>query len=178
MNLAQPVTTSSMTPDLFRNAFRHHAAGVAVITADAGSGPVALTVTSVISVSVEPPLLVFSVSEQSSSTPSILAAETVIVHLLAAPQIDIAKLGATSGIDRFADKSIWMRLPTGEPCFHQAASWLRARIVKKMKAGNATVVCAEAVEGRPRPSTDGGVHPPLVYHDRTWYRLGREGKLD
>ncbi len=110
----------SVTPDEFKAAFRNHPAGVAVITADAGDGPVALTATSVFSVSVAPPLLVFSVSELSSSTPTIRRAETVVVHLLGAAQIDIAKLGATSGIDRFADTSIWERLPTGEPHFPAA----------------------------------------------------------
>ena len=56
----------SLSPDEFKAAFRGHPAGVAVITADAG-GPVALTATSVSSVSADPPLLIFSISAQSSA---------------------------------------------------------------------------------------------------------------
>ena len=59
-----------LSADAFKRAFRNHAAGVAIITADAGNGPVGLTATSVFSVSAEPALLVFSVSDDSSSVRS------------------------------------------------------------------------------------------------------------
>src|SRR5699024_9144610 len=93
--------------------------GVTVITADPGDGPVAFTATSLASVSADPALVVFSLSAQSSSAPAILRAQTIVVHIVDAGNTGIAILGATSGIDRFADRSIWSRLPTGEPLFHQ-----------------------------------------------------------
>ncbi len=51
-----------LSVEAFRHAFRHHPAGVAVVTADAGDGPAAMTVSSVASVEVDPPTLVFSAS--------------------------------------------------------------------------------------------------------------------
>lgn len=160
----------------FKDAFRGHPGGVSVITADAGCGPVALTATSVSSVSADPPLLMFSVSDQSSSTPTIRAAETVVVHLLSAGEIDIAKLGATSGIDRFADTTIWSRLPTGEPHFPAARAWIRGRVVAKMDAGSSTVIAVEALEIK----TSSAEMPcaPLVYHDRTWHGLGAGSRIE
>jgi flavin reductase (DIM6/NTAB) family NADH-FMN oxidoreductase RutF len=170
-----------VTPEEFKAAFRNHPAGVAVITADAGEGPVALTATSVFSVSVAPPLLVFSISELSSSTPTIRRSETVVVHLLGAAQLDIAKLGATSGIDRFADTSIWERLPTGEPYFPAAHAWIRGRVVNTMEAGGSTVVAVQALETKAPaaddPSADAATAEPLVYHNRTWHRLGDHSKI-
>jgi len=164
-----------LTADEFKTVFRNHPAGVAVITADAGDGPVGLTATSVFSVSAEPPLLVFSVSSQSSSAPTILAAETVVVHLLGAEQIDIAKLCATSGIDRFADTSIWDRLATGEPYFTGSDTWIRGRVVSRMDAGNSTVVAVHGLEARvPDDLSDAD---PLVYHNRTWHSLGDHSQL-
>ncbi|SDZ49174.1 flavin reductase family protein [Herbiconiux ginsengi] len=170
----------SVSPDEFKAAFRNHAAGVAVITADAGDGPVALTATSVFSVSVEPPLLVFSVSELSSSTPTIRRAETVVVHLLGAGQIDIAKLGATSGIDRFADVSIWTRLPTGEPCFPAAHAWIRGRVVNTMAAGGSTIIAVQALETHAPAPEDISIADarPLVYHNRTWHSLDERSQID
>ena len=179
---AHPSSESVVTPDEFKAAFRNHPAGVAVITADAGDGPVALTATSVFSVSAEPPLLVFSVSDLSSSTPTIRKADTVVVHLLGAGQLDIAKLGATSGIDRFADTSIWTRLPTGEPYFPAAHAWIRGRVVNKMEAGGSTVVAVQALETKAPPagdpSADAAEAEPLVYHNRTWHRLGAHSKIE
>ncbi|TAJ48597.1 MAG: flavin reductase [Herbiconiux sp.] len=170
-----------VTPDEFKAAFRNHPAGVAVITADPGDGPVALTATSVFSVSAEPPLLVFSVSELSSSAPAIKRAETIVVHLLGASQLGLAKLGATSGIDRFADTTLWTRLATGEPYFPAAHAWIRARIVNEMQAGGSTVIAAEAVQTHAPaagdPSADAASAEPLVYHNRTWHHLGEHSKI-
>ncbi|GAA1000963.1 flavin reductase family protein [Subtercola frigoramans] len=180
-NLVQHPSAEAVSPDEFKAAFRNHPAGVAVITADAGDGPVAMTASSVFSVSAAPPLLVFSVSELSSSAPTIRSADTVVVHLLGADQLDIAKLGATSGIDRFADTNIWKRLPTGEPYFPAAHAWIRGRIVNQMEAGGSTVVAVQALETHaPEPgdeAADASQAHPLVYHNRTWHRLDQNSKI-
>lgn len=152
----------------FKLAFRSHAAGVAVITADAGDGPVGLTATSVFSVSAEPPLLVFSIAGASSSAPAIRRADTLVVHLLGSDQLPIARLCATSGIDRFADTSIWRRLPTGEPVFRDVPVWIRGRVINRMDAGDSTVIAVHALEAE-RGETEVA---PLVYHNRTWHHLG------
>lgn len=170
-----------VSPEEFKAAFRNHAAGVALITADAGSGPAAMTATSVFSISAVPPLLVFSVSDLSSAASTITSAETVVVHLLGADQIDLAKLGATSGIDRFADTSTWERLATGEPHFPSAHAWIRGRIVGQMAAGSSNVVMVEALEtngpAAGDPDADAANAHPLVYHNRTWHRLTEGSKI-
>ena len=158
----------------FKLAFRNHPAGVAVITADCGDGPVGLTATSVFSISAEPPLLVFSLSSASSSAPTIARAETVVVHLLAAEELSAARLFATSGIDRFADSTSWSRLATGEPYLLSTHSWIRGRIVDRMLAGGSTVVAVHALEAHLSPGLD---QDPLVYHNRTWHRLGEHSVL-
>ncbi|QEO16207.1 flavin reductase family protein [Agromyces intestinalis] len=163
-----------MTAEQFTGLFRHHPGGVAVITADAGDGPVGLTATSVASVSVAPPLLVFSASERSSSTPTLLSAATAVVHLLGADDLGIAELCATSGVDRFADRSLWSRLPSGEPVFHVVGSWIRVRVEERVRAGTATLVVGRAIETSPvRPEAA----PPLVYHARGWHGLGDHSRL-
>lgn len=167
---------TSLTPfggldaDAFKSAFRHHAAGVAVITADSGSGPVGLTATSVFSVSAVPALLVFSIAEASSCAPTIAEADTVVVHLLGVEQLAIAQLCATSGVDRFADPTLWGRLETGEPYFPSAATWIRGRIINRMTAGTSTVVAVHALE----TGNGDASRAPLVYHNRTWHELGEQ----
>lgn len=168
---------ATITPEQFKAAFRNHPGGVAVITADAGGGPVGLTATSVISASVEPNILAFSVSELSSSTPTIHRSDTVVVHLLAAEQADIAKLCATSGIDRFADTSVWSRLETGEPYFPAAQTWIRGRIVNSMAAGGSAILAVEALEASPGLSDDADPGTPLVYHNRSWHALGEASQI-
>lgn len=180
-NLVHLATPSAVSPDEFKAAFRNHPSGVTLITADAGDGPVALTASSVFSVSVSPPLLVFSISELSSSTPTIKQADTVVIHMLGADQLSLAQLGATRGVDRFADASSWRRLPTGEPYFVGVPTWVRARIVSELEAGGSTVVVAHALETHAppagHPTADAAQSEPLVYHNRTWHQLGEHSKL-
>ncbi|MDJ1372239.1 flavin reductase family protein [Gulosibacter molinativorax] len=157
--------------DEFKNVFRLHPGGVALITADDGSGPVALTATSVFSISVAPPLLGFSASAISSSTPTLLSAETVVVHFLTAENLDVAKLGATSGIDRFADTSIWDRLESGEPYFHGVKTWVRGEIVSRLETAGGTL---HVVRGLTTSIPNGPVDEPadpIAYVNRTWHAL-------
>jgi len=173
---ATPVATA-VTPEEFKAAFRHHPGGVSLITAMGDTGPVALTATSVTSVSAEPPLLVFSVSSISSSHGALTSASTVVVHLLAAEHQALATLGATSGIDRFAETSLWAPLPTGEPRFH-GPRWLRTRIVDRLPAGRATVLVGEVIETGGGSPTDGATAGDgLVYVDRTWHHIGERSSV-
>lgn len=178
---AHPDLTSAATvhPGLtaaeFKLAFRNHPAGVALITADAGEGPVALTASSVFSVSAEPPVLVFSLSDRASASATILRAGTVVVHMLASENISLAQLGATSGVDRFADLARWSRMATGEPYFPEAAVRIRGEIIEQLRVGESTVVAvhaleASSLEGAPSES-------PLVYHNRTWHQLGENSRI-
>lgn len=163
----------------FRGIFRRHPAGVTVVTADAGSGPVALTATSVASMSADPPLLIFSVSSLSSSARVLKDSDTVVVHFIDPESLDVAKLGATSGVDRFADTSIWSRLPTGEAIFHNVRTWIRARVVNRLEASGSTIFIAQAIQAShsaeqldEQPERDG-----LVFMNRTWHRIGEDSTV-
>lgn len=165
----------SLSADDLKAAFRGYPAGVAVITADDGDGPVAMTATSLFSVSAEPPLLVFSASRLSSSAPTLLNAETLVVHLLDEDSLHIGRLGATSGVDRFADTGLWRRLPTGEPVFTDVKIWIRGKVINRFDTSGSTLLVVHAVESS--IETEGVAEraaeaAPLVYHNRNWHRLG------
>jgi flavin reductase (DIM6/NTAB) family NADH-FMN oxidoreductase RutF len=170
--------SSSLSPDEFKALFRGHPGGVAVITADAGDGPVALTATSVASVSAEPPLLIFSISALSSAADVLSRAETVVVHLLDANDIEVAKLGAARGIDRFAQTHRWSRLVTGEPVYSDVRAWVRCAVIDRMDAGTSTVIAAHALQSHiERDVHPGGTSDALVYHNRTWHHLGEHSRI-
>jgi len=148
---------------LFRQVFRRHAAGVAVVTVDAGRGPAGVTVTSLASLSAEPPLLMFSIAGTASTWPHLRDASTAVVHLLGAGHAGLAQTFATSGIDRFAAPTNWDRLPTGEPVLTDAAAWLRVAIEHRHPAGGSHVII-----GRIEEAGVGAGAGPLLYHDGTY----------
>lgn len=157
----------------FRDAFRCHPAGVALITAFPGGAPVAMTVSSLISVSAEPPTLAFSLSSRSGATPGVLAAGRVAVHLLRHADLALAQLGATPGADRFALP--WEPLPDGTPRFTQVKTWFHGRISGRLEVPGATLVTVELLAGEAPGSMPD--HEALIYLDRRWHRLraGAEG---
>jgi flavin reductase (DIM6/NTAB) family NADH-FMN oxidoreductase RutF len=160
--------------DDFRALMRHHPTGVALITADPGDGPVALTATSLVSLSAEPPLVAFSLSGLSSATPSLRRASTFVIHLLAEEEIGLARLGATSGVDRFADSSAWARLETGEPYFVQPTVRMRARRANSLSAGTSLLVVAHVLDAVVAVPPE---RKPLVYLGRTWFACGDDAKV-
>ena len=143
--------------DHLRHLLRRQAATVAVITAADGERPVGFTATSFTSVSLDPPLVSFSLYRGSSSWPSVAATRHVAVHLLAADQADVARTFAASGIDRFAT-SAWRCGPYGLPVLDGALAWLVCRVVERIAAGDHTIVLAEPVVGEYAEGT------PLIYH--------------
>ncbi|WP_327639075.1 flavin reductase family protein [Kribbella sp. NBC_00482] len=146
--------------DVYRSVFRRHAAGVVVITADAGHGPVGFTATSLVSISLLPPLVSFAIATSASSWPTVSTASSVVINFLSADQHAIAGRFATSGIDRFAEPTRWSRLATGEPALDDAPSFLRAQIAHRFAVGDHYLVVA-----RLATHTERREHEPLLYHD-------------
>jgi flavin reductase (DIM6/NTAB) family NADH-FMN oxidoreductase RutF len=157
--------------EAFRTAFRHHPAGVAIITGDTGEGPVALTVSSLISVSVAPPTVAFSLSNASSSSQALKRADSVVVHFVRRKDMQLARLCATSGADRFNADTRWSRLPTGEPYYPQVDLWFRAAIRGRLAAPGACLVTAEFLHASPATSYETKESETLVYANRTWHGL-------
>ena len=176
MTIDRPIPPDSPSKtDRFRQVFRRHPAGVVLVTAAGPDGPVAMTATSVCSVNADPALMIFSASGMSSSTPALRQAESVVIHMLDESVVHLAKLGSTSGIDRFEDRALWETLPTGEPRFTDATTWVRGRVIDRMEAPGATVFLVEALDIEvPAVELDARA---LVYHDRAWHALGEHSRI-
>jgi flavin reductase (DIM6/NTAB) family NADH-FMN oxidoreductase RutF len=102
----------------FRGAMRHLAGGVSVITAGRGNDITGMTVTSVSSLSVDPPTLIVSINRESSSWPLLKRQGVFGVNILTSDQIDIADRftgkGGLKGAARFAGAQ-WIARVSGVP---------------------------------------------------------------
>ena len=109
----------------FRGAMRHLTGGVSVITAGRGKDITGMTVTSVSSLSVDPPTLFVSINREASSFPLIRRYGAFGVNMLNADQLDIAERfagkGGLKGADRFAGAE-WVTAVSGVPLLVGALS--------------------------------------------------------
>src|ERR1700732_2095120 len=109
----------------FRSAMRRLAGGVSVITVGQGSDITGMTVTSVSSLSVDPPTLIVSINRESSSWPLLKRHGFFGAALLAADKIDIPERftgkGGLTGAVRFAGAR-WTTGASGVPLLVGALS--------------------------------------------------------
>jgi flavin reductase (DIM6/NTAB) family NADH-FMN oxidoreductase RutF len=102
----------------FRGAMRHLAGGVSVITVGRGKEITGMTVTSVSSLSVDPPTLIVSINRESSSWPLLKRYGFFGVNILTADQIEVADRftgkGGLKGAARFAGAQ-WITRASGVP---------------------------------------------------------------
>jgi flavin reductase (DIM6/NTAB) family NADH-FMN oxidoreductase RutF len=104
--------------DDFRDAMRHLAGGVSVITVGRGKDITGMTVTSVSSLSVDPPSLIVSINRAASSWPLLKRHGFFGVNILTADQLDIAERftgkDGLKGAERFAGAT-WTTAASGVP---------------------------------------------------------------
>src|SRR4051794_35607089 len=100
-------------PLRFRQALGTFTTGVTIVTArvagaegDGVEADVGMTVNSFNSVSLTPPMVLWSLGRSSSNIAAFLQAKHFAVHVLADGQDELATRFATKGIDRFAGQEI------------------------------------------------------------------------
>ena len=102
----------------FRDAMRRLAGGVSVITAGRGKDISGMTVTSVSSLSVDPPALIVGINREASSWPLVKRYGFLGVNILTSDQIDIAERftgkGGLEGVERFTGAE-WTTRASGVP---------------------------------------------------------------
>ncbi len=172
--LEGPVTVTpirqdpTVDADLFRALLRRHAAAVAVVTAP-GNPPAGFTATSFTSVSLDPPLVSFCLSNHSSVWPAIVGSDVVAVHVLGRGQEQVARTFAARGIDRFAAHRDWTPGPGGVPLLGGVLARMVCRVAQRVQAGDHTIVLATPVSGE---HVVDETETPLVYHAGAYAQLG------
>ncbi len=100
----EPFHPSPETARAFRDALGHYATGVTVVIAESDGQPLAITVNSFASVSLDPPLVLWCPAKGSSRFATFLDADRYSIHVLAADQRDLGLRLARSGSDFGRDR--------------------------------------------------------------------------
>jgi len=142
----------------FRAALGSFVTGVTIVTASDGAGrDVGVTASSFNSVSLDPPMVLWSLARKSASLPVFAQASHFAVHILAADQEHLSDRFARSGADKFAGLAI-ERGAGGAPLLPGAAARFQCRSAFQHDGGDHVIFVGE-VEAFERDT-----RAPLAFH--------------
>lgn len=159
-------TPSDLSPSqIFLEAFRRYGAGIAVVTLLKSDGsPTGFTATSLASLSANPPLATFNMSQTASSYRSVKPGTSLLLHILRADQVDLAQKMAGEADQRF-DGDHWSAGPDSLPLLNGVSSWLQATVVDVLEVEFSAAVAVRITGGGVGESGEA-----LVYQDRDYRR--------
>ena len=142
------------------------ATGVTVVTtADSAGRPFGLTVNSFASVSLNPPLVLWSLARATSCLDAFLKCRHFAVNVLAIDQAGISNQFARPDIDKFSNVE-WTAGPEGIPLLENCSAWFGCRSAAQYDGGDHIILLGE-VERHVRSE-----RPPLIFHGGRYQALG------
>ena len=141
----------------FREALGGFATGVTVITTrDEDGKPIGVTASGFNSVSLDPPLVLWSLAKNSRSLPAFRARGEFAVHVLANGQEHLADTFARSGTDKFNGQD-WHESDSGVPLFETFVARFECRTAHEYDGGDHVILVGEVTEFAAQE------YPPLIY---------------
>ena len=142
----------------FRQALGSFATGVTIATTtEDGGTPVGVTASSFNSVSLDPPLVLWSLARDSLSCPAFAASGHFAIHVLTASQEALSDRFARSGTDKFEGLE-WRSGQLGSPVFDVFAARFECRTEHLYEGGDHIIMVGEVVDFEARDEA------PLLFH--------------
>ena len=149
----------SLEPRAIRNVLGTYPTGVAIVTTRAPDGrPVGLTINSFASVSLSPPIVLWSLANSSSSLDIFKHCSHFAIHFLAAQDDGLASRFASSAVN---DKFLGVECTDAEegvPLLNSAMATLLCKQGESLIAGDHLVMFGEVTNVWSKPAD------PLVFH--------------
>jgi flavin reductase (DIM6/NTAB) family NADH-FMN oxidoreductase RutF len=151
-----------------RSALGRFATGVTLATcSDADGAPVGLTVNSFGALSLEPPLVMWSLRVASPSLPAFQAAGYFAINVLAEAQVELSRrfASAGAGAKRF-EAGRWSAGHHGAPVLSGALAVFECRRVRAERHGDHVLIIGEVLHHSAHTGA------PLLFHASRYRRLG------
>jgi flavin reductase (DIM6/NTAB) family NADH-FMN oxidoreductase RutF len=158
---AQPPTFSAVE---FRTALGMFATGVTIVTARTADGRViGLTANSFNSVSLQPPLVLWSLAQAAASLPAFRAGSHYAINILAKDQKELAERFALKGVDRWTGVK-FSEGQCGAPLLEGAAATFECFNRSRYEEGDHVIFVGEVERCSWRPGAS-----PLLFHGGRFY---------
>jgi flavin reductase (DIM6/NTAB) family NADH-FMN oxidoreductase RutF len=164
--MTQPRRASApgFTPEAFRRALGAFATGVTIVTGrDANGVLVGLTANSFNSVSLSPPLVLWSLWRGAGSMPAFTRGSHYAINILAADQKALAERFAAKNIDRFAGIP-WREGVGGAPLLEGVAAVFECFNRSQYEEGDHVIFVGEVERCERREGAQ-----PLIFHGGRYF---------
>src|SRR5690349_15881928 len=151
--------------DDFRAVMRHVPAPVAVVTVTVDGRHAGLTVASLVSLSLEPPLVGFAIRRDAALHELLRESREHAISVLAAGQKHLAQHFARGVPPIALWQNVALRTADGPPQLDGAAAWLRCRLEQEHPTGDHTFFVSTVEHA------EAGAARPLVYHGQAYAAL-------
>lgn len=143
----------------YRSVMGHLPTGVVALSgiSDANPHPCGLVVGTFASLSLDPPLVTFSVATTSTSWPKVRAAGRLCASVLAAGQEGVTRTLSSKQPDKFATID-WSLSECGSPRIDRAHAWIDCEISHELDGGDHVIVIARVLH------MEVGNGEPLIFH--------------
>lgn len=150
----------------YRDVMGAFPSGVTIITAQGLAGPVGFTCQSFYSVSIDPPLVSFSVARTSKTIPHVRLDGRVVINVLGAGQQQLSAQFARSGSDKWQGVSWSPADSNGAPVLDGVAAWVAGEIEREIEAGDHFIFLVRVSALQAESAVD-----PLVFHRGSYREL-------
>jgi len=163
-------TADGVDQRAFRDALGSFVTGVTIVTTrDPAGADIGLTANSFNSVSLDPPMVLWSLALNSSNLPAFRTAQWWAVHILASEQEPLSGRFAQRGIDKFAGLAL-ARGPGDIPLLEGCAARFICRQAYEYEGGDHAIFVGQVLE------FDRAGRPPLIYHEGRYGRVIAESQ--
>ncbi len=151
--------------DSFRNAMSTVPTAVTVITAMAGNEPLGATANAVVSLSVDPPLMLVALDQRSRTLGALQATARFGVSVLAAPQAELALRFSTKEPHPVKWEGVAWRELGGVPALDGATLAMACELRDELDGGDHAILVG-SVTDLERANLE-----PLIFHEGTYRPL-------
>jgi flavin reductase (DIM6/NTAB) family NADH-FMN oxidoreductase RutF len=155
----------------FKDCLSKFATGVAVVTTvDRGGAMWGITINSFNSVSLHPPLVLFSIEKKASRYSKFIECNRFIVNILSENQADLSSLFAVRSPDPWNRVSYGVN-SRGAPILQGSLSYLDCEVEHLYEGGDHKIILGRVIVAKKMSDAR-----PLLYFNRLYYELGKKYK--
>jgi 3-hydroxy-9,10-secoandrosta-1,3,5(10)-triene-9,17-dione monooxygenase reductase component len=166
---SDPAPAADPSPTALRQVLGRYATGVTIVTCRGPEGErVGMTANSFSALSLEPPLVLWSLRRASASLGAFRAASHFAINILAESQVELSRQFASPVADKFADGP-WSEGTAGVPVLASAAAVIECERSEEHDGGDHVLFIGRVCQ---LANTAALSAPPLVFHGGRYHMLG------